>query len=185
MLVLICLGVIAVCVDNGVFTNMNRVFNKEVGALTGAGKSERVFAGRVYIWRALLNEWKEKSILQKTFGSGEMAVGSHNDYMMMLFHGGIVGLLLYLVLLTSIGIRILFNLNERAGPLNIGSFMAYIMWLTDSIGLVPSAYSGYQWFVWGIIGLGMRMHNDEKLQKIDASDRLLQVAVAPPPLLKI
>ncbi|TWJ16710.1 hypothetical protein [Geobacter argillaceus] len=164
---LICLGITAVCVENGVLTNITRIFQKEIGAVTGTGKSERIFEGRVYIWRDMVNEWTEKSTLQKTFGSGKKAVESHNDYLMMLFHGGIVGLVVYLVLLIFIGIRILSNLRERVGPLNIGVLMAYLMWMTDSIGLVPSAYSGYQWFVWGIIGLGLRVHQNEKLGKVE------------------
>jgi len=174
LIVLICLGVTAVSVENGVLTNVYKVFNKEIGAMTGTGKSVRVFEGRVYLWKSLLNEWKEMSVLQKVFGSGKMATGSHNDYILMLYHGGVFGLLIYLTLLATIGIRILVNLFERAGPLNIGAFMAFIMWMTDTIGLVPSAYSGYQWFVWGVIGLGLRVHQNEKLRKAEISERVQQ-----------
>jgi hypothetical protein len=34
--------------------------------------------------------------------------------------------------------------------------------MVDTVGLVPSAYSGYQWFVWGLIGLGLRVRQDER-----------------------
>jgi hypothetical protein len=185
LIFLICLGITVACVENGVLTNINKVFNKEIGAITGTGKKERVLEGRIYLWSSLINEWKEQSALQKTFGTGKMTLGSHNDYLLMLFHGGVVGLLIYLALLISIGIRIIFNLYERAGPLNIGAFMAFFMWMTDSIGLVPSAYSGYQWFVWGVIGLGLREHRNEKLRKAEVSDRLQQDAATIPPLFDV
>ena len=67
--------------------------NKEISAITGTGKKERILEGRVYLWSSLINEWKEQSALQKTFGTGKMAIGAHNDYIMML-HGGVVGLLI-------------------------------------------------------------------------------------------
>jgi hypothetical protein len=185
LILLVCLGVTAVSVENGVLTNVYRVFNKEIGALNGTGKSVRVFEGRVYLWKSLLNEWQELSPLQKTFGSGKMATGSHNDYLMMLYHGGVFGLLIYLVLLATVGVRILVNLFERAGPLNIGALMAFIMWMTDSMGLVPSAYSGYQWFVWGVIGLGLRVHQNEKTRKVEVSNRLQRDATAIPPLFNV
>jgi hypothetical protein len=34
------------------------------------------------------------------------------------------------------------------------------MWLVDAIGLVPSSYPGYQWFVWGFIGLSLRLREE-------------------------
>jgi len=180
LIVLICLGVTAISVENRVVTTISRVFNKEIGAVTGTGKNERVFEGRVYLWKSLLNEWEEMSVLQKAFGSGKMATGSHNDYILMLYHGGVFGLLVYLTLLATIGIRILVNLFERAGPLNIGAFMAFVMWMIDTIGLVPSAYSGYQWFVWGVIGLGLRVHQNARSRKADVPDRLQQGAATIP-----
>jgi hypothetical protein len=42
------------------------------------------------------------------------------------------------------------------------------MWMVDSIGLVPSAYPGYQWFVWGIIGICLRRGQEEsKREKVE------------------
>jgi hypothetical protein len=44
---------------------------------------------------------------------------------------------------------------ERS-PLNVMAVMLFGMWLVDTIGLTPRAYPGYQWYVWGFIGLALR-----------------------------
>jgi hypothetical protein len=30
------------------------------------------------------------------------------------------------------------------------------MWIIDSMGLTPSVYPAYQWYVWGFIGLALK-----------------------------
>jgi hypothetical protein len=34
--------------------------------------------------------------------------------------------------------------------------MILMMYLVDTIGLTPGIYPGYQWYVWGFIGLALR-----------------------------
>ena len=54
------------------------------------------------------------------------------------------------------------NLIRRVDPLAVAGFMVFLAWMVDTIGLVPSAYSGYQWFVWGMIGLSLRVRQEEQ-----------------------
>ncbi|NGZ96158.1 MAG: hypothetical protein CV089_08535 [Nitrospira sp. WS110] len=133
-----------------------QIFHKEIAFVDGKGDAHRTLNGRWYIWQTMFSEWVALDWLAKTFGSGKVALGAHNDYFQMLFHGGIVGLAIYVTLLGSIGFRILTNLREKVDPLTIAALMAFLCWLVDTIGLVPSSYSGYQWFIWGIIGLSLR-----------------------------
>jgi hypothetical protein len=132
------------------------IFSKELGALQGQNGAQRVFSGRWYIWDQMLDRWHEFSLTQQLFGSGEVALGAHNDYLQILIHGGLVGLSLYLMLLCAVAMAIVRRLRHRSEPFVVVAAMALVMWLVDTIGLVPSAYSGYQWFVWGIIGLCLR-----------------------------
>lgn len=133
-----------------------QIYHKEINFIEGKGEAKRTFNGRWYLWQEMYSEWDQLDWPAKTFGSGKIALGSHNDYFQMLFHGGVLGLLIYLVLLGTIGSRILMNLRRKADPLTIAALMALTSWLVDTIGLVPSSYSGYQWFIWGIIGLSVR-----------------------------
>lgn len=139
-----------------------QLFHKELGALDGKVQVARTFAGRWYGWHEMMSRWEGFSWIQKMFGTGEMALGAHNDYLQILFHGGVLGLLIYFFLLTMIGIKIMSNLWDRVDPLGVAALMLFVMWLVDTIGLVPSTYPGYQWFVWGMIGLSLRFRQDEK-----------------------
>jgi O-antigen ligase len=133
-----------------------RVFHKEIAAIQGGGDLERTFTGRWYIWQEMMSKWNEHGLLGKVFGTGEMALNAHNDYLQMLFHGGMFGLAIYLYLLASITLHLFKEARKDSNPLAIGAVMALIMWLVDSIGLVPSAYPGYQWFFMGLIGLSLK-----------------------------
>jgi hypothetical protein len=83
----------------------------------------------------------------------------------MLFHGGVVGLVIYLSLLIVIGVRIGRNLLAKADEMTVAALMMYLMWLIDAVGLVPSAYPAEQWLVWGLIGMSLRTRADAEGQE--------------------
>ena len=68
----------------------------------------------------------------------------------------ILSLVAYILLLVMIGWKIFRNLAQNFSRLNMAALMIFLMWLVDTIGLVPSLYPGYQWYVWGFIGLAFR-----------------------------
>jgi hypothetical protein len=140
---------------------LSTVFNKEISVITGDSSKEHSFSGRWYIWRDLLDEWSQLDSTQKIFGAGKPALGAHNDYLQILYHGGYVGLTIYVLLLLAVFWRIALDLLERRDPWSVAALLVFIMWMVDTIGLIPSAYSGYQWFVWGVIGLCARRRANE------------------------
>lgn len=155
-------------------------FHKEIGVVEGKVSANRSFAGRWYIWEEMWKQWESFSVLQKMFGSGYAAFGAHNDYMQMLFTGGYFGVALYVSFLLAIAwnlVRIYLKSNHILGTL---ALMAFSMWILDTIGLVPSLYSGYQWFVWGVIGLCLRHERDSVLQRKLMTRESLSAKVSPP-----
>ena len=140
--------------------HVEQLFNKEISAVEGTGQVQRTFAGRWYIWDQLWSDWQRLPFLGKIFGAGHTALGAHNDYLQILFQGGILGVTIYLILLFSVGWSLVRNLIKKVDPLAVAALMAFTMWLIDTVGLVPSAYSGYQWLVWGVIGLSLRLRQD-------------------------
>jgi O-antigen ligase len=137
------------------------LFHKEAGFFSGEVEGKMTFHGRWFGWVEMMEKWERLPAMSQMFGSGEMATGAHNDFLQMLFHGGIVGLAIYLSLLIVVGIRIGRNLLAKADELAVAALMVYLMWLIDAVGLVPSAYPAEQWLVWGIVGLCFRIRTDE------------------------
>lgn len=164
-LIVITSAVVATYYSSEVVGSITQLFHKEIGAIDGEVKLDRTFAGRWYGWREMISRWTEFHWIKKMAGSGEVALGAHNDYLQTLFHGGLMGLFIYLTLLICVGFRIIANLWKRVDPIGVAALMLFLMWLVDTIGLVPSAYPGYQWFVWGIIGLSLRLREEEVLSR--------------------
>jgi hypothetical protein len=138
------------------------IFQKELGFLAGNVAADRTFNGRWYIWHGMFLEWEKLGWAAQMFGSGKIALGAHNDFFLILFHGGVIGLVLYLSLLVTVGWKIARNVVRQADAFAVAALMVFLSWMVDTVGLVPSAYSGYQWFVWGIIGLSFRMRAEEQ-----------------------
>ncbi|MBA5866257.1 MAG: hypothetical protein GDA67_06110 [Nitrospira sp. CR1.3] len=143
------------------FESIVQIYHKELGFFSGREEAFRTFNGRWYGWEEMYTRWMHFDVFAKAFGSGQLTLGAHNDYLQMLFHGGIVGVLLYLVLLGTVGYRVVLNLRTCSDPLAIAALMLFLSWIVDTIGLNPSAYPQYQWFLWGMIGLSFRLRENE------------------------
>lgn len=142
--------------------DVQTVFHREISAIEGGEESKTALAGRVPGWKARLTQWSRLGVLSQAFGSGFVMTGAHNDFIMVLFHGGVVGLIIYLLLLWTIGIRLFNELRRRVEPLGVASMMFYLAFLIESMGLEPSSYPQFQWMVWGLIGLFLRRRQDER-----------------------
>jgi hypothetical protein len=140
------------------------LFRNEIGVLTGQQEASRTLAGRWGLWDMLFDEWLHLGLLQQIFGSGMKVTHAHNDYLQMLFHGGMIGLTIFVSLLVYVGTRIINNLRRKIDPLAVAALMLYVMYIIDSLGLVPSSYPAYQWLTWGLIGLSFRLREDEARQ---------------------
>lgn len=135
---------------------LDTVYSKEVAALQGKEKADRMFQGRVGGWKMAFQQYAQYPIALQLVGDGSPHTGAHNDFIRALLGTGMIGLLLYCILLVAIGIRTVRNCLREQSPLNVFAVMLIGMWLIDAMGLVPGAYPGYQIFVWGFIGLALR-----------------------------
>lgn len=115
----------------------------------------RTLSGRWVGWEASLQRFANRPLVFQILGNGNPG-NAHNDFLIRLFSGGVVGLFIYGVLLASVAMRILKNYRRGPSPLNVMAIMIFVMWLVDTVGLHPSLYPSYQWYVWGFIGLSLR-----------------------------
>lgn len=152
--------------------NMVSIYHKELSFYRGDIELERTFAGRWFGWQDMYDQWLSLGIVKQVFGSGIPATGAHNDYLMILFHGGLLGLLIYSFIILSMICKATANALRNPAPLNVGAVMLLTMWIVDSTGTVPSAYPGYQWFVMGMIGLSFTSERSRRVETSPARDHL-------------
>lgn len=144
--------------------DISRVFHREVAAVSGDDEvGATAFAGRLPGWQARIDQFMDLHPLQQMFGSGVVSTGVHNDYLMMLMHGGIFGLGIYVALFGTLGVLLVRELVRKVDPLGIVAFMLYATFLVETVGLEPSSYPHFQWLVWGMVGLFLRRRQDERL----------------------
>ena len=147
--------VVNAATGNQMFDSVRTTFLKEIGASEGTIDTKYILSGRMGVWEHYWDTWKQSGLFVHLFGSG-FSPPAHNDYLRVLVSGGIVGLFAYVLLLLVFGFSIGRLLLREINPLHVMALMIYLMWLIDTIGLVPGMYPAYQWYVWGMIGLALR-----------------------------
>ena len=139
-------------------SDIEQLFYKEIAGLAeGADEytQQKTLAGRWFMWERKLGEFQDRTTAGQFFGDGNPG-NAHNDYLSKLLSGGVFGLIIYLVLLGIVGLRIVRQYIRERSPLNVMAVMLFTMWIIDTLGLVPSLYPAYQWYVWGFIGLAFK-----------------------------
>lgn len=156
-LLIIILAIFAInfLTNNKIFREVGMTFSKETGIIEGTEDSKYLLSGRLGTWEEYLKHWMSLDFFYKLFGSGDN-VSAHNDYVRALLSSGILGLVIYIIVLVAMGWNILKKLIYQQTDINIIAFMVFVMWIVDSIGLVPSMFPAYQWFTLGFIGLALR-----------------------------
>jgi len=154
-LCLVALLAANVVTGNLIFDQIAQVFLKETAVMEGTMDSELMLGGRFFGWKAALAAFGEAPLFNQLIGMGVGGGATHNDYLRALLASGVVGLLVYLLLLGSVGFFVTRNLIFARNPLNVMAFMIFTAYLIDTIGLNPGLYTGYQWYAWGFMGLAI------------------------------
>lgn len=155
--------VFAVIIANVVFSDRlwdetETLFSREMAALddeSGDQTSDRALSGRVGLWEDYWQVYLDRPAIEQLVGDGNVRA-AHNDYLSTLLAGGLIGLVIYVALLWTMGSRIIRLYWRERSPLNVAALMLFAMWIIDTIGLTPRLYPSYQWLAWGIIGLAIR-----------------------------
>lgn len=149
----------AVFVGPKLVDKLDAVYSKEIALVKGRGDLNHTFQGRWYGWKMEMREWIDSPFYLKLAGNGNSMSGSHNDFLRVLVSNGIIGFITYIVLLGTAFFKVVRRCRFERTPLDIMSLILLFMWVTDAVGLVPGSYTGYQLFVWGLIGLALGAGN--------------------------
>lgn len=126
----------------------------DIQVYEGEQNTDRLLHGRVGRWRSMLELFSSESIpvqffgfpLKFTYVFQFIGIGSHNDFVRMLFGTGIVGLALYLNMLFRVWRRRLI-LGLAQNYLLIATLVALIFY---SISVTPTFYAPFMYFALSI-----------------------------------
>jgi len=139
---------------------IHQVFSKEVDFLEGKISSDYVLSGRGGIWKIYIRKWKNFSFIDKILGIGVSHGYFHNDFLRILFSGGLFLLITYLYILVVLIIKVLKGYIYYNKFLSFIALLCICYFIIESIGQVAGLYPHIQIFVWGIVGLSI----NEKLE---------------------
>lgn len=126
----------------------------DIQVYEGQQNTDRLLHGRVGRWRTMLDLFSSESVPVQFFGFPLkfkyvfqfIGIGSHNDFIRMLFGTGIIGLALYLNLLFRVWRRRLV-LGLAQNYLLIATLLALIFY---SISVTPTFYAPFMYFALSI-----------------------------------
>lgn len=126
----------------------------DLAVYSGEEDTDRLLHGRVGRWRMMLEKFSSEAVPVQFFGYPLkfdyvfqfIGIGSHNDFIRILFATGILGLILYLRFLF-----VVFRRNEALGPaqrfLLYATFAALLFY---SISVTPTFYAPFMYFVMAV-----------------------------------
>lgn len=116
-------------------------------------KVEKTGTGRIGLWKVATDHYKHLDIVSKIIGTGG-AYGSHNQFIAFLLKNGLIGLLLFFLLIYLIYRKLIrtknmANISEYA--LVMGLFVSSVLITNQFIQLWD--HITYNYFFWGITGM--------------------------------
>ncbi len=152
-LLVVLISVIIVLV-NPFAGDFQKTFRNEINYfIHDSDTKEIVFRGRLNRWETGMSDFITSPVINKLFG-GEISVRSpENYYLRVLWDNGIVGFVIFLILLGLTGYLLIRKYAKNKDPIALLGILVWLMYLLSSIGAYPMLYPAFQWFMWGIIGL--------------------------------
>lgn len=147
--------------DDTVFSEVGLTFRKEVMVVEGQANQVTAFGGRLGAWQRQFGNFANADISEQLFGGvdtgeGRSAKGGgHNDYLRALSQTGVLGLVAYVGLLASTGWALFGRYRRQPTPFHLIVLLVFASWMIETMGLTPSLYPHYQWFVWGLVGIAL------------------------------
>lgn len=148
-------GVILFLSINPFKTEASSLFRKEIDIIFLKSKKwepDTLFMGRYRRWKGGMQEFKQIPLLNKLFGSPEIHSGPENDYLRILWHNGILGLVVFLLLIGQSAYYMIQGYIKNKDPVFLSGLFVIIFYLLYAIGSYPLLYPAFNWLVWGILG---------------------------------
>jgi hypothetical protein len=145
-----------------IFSQVDRVFSKEVDLVQGNLSLDAAFSGRGGMWRKSVDFWLKLPFLEKLFGAGKVYAGAHNDFLRMLLSGGLLLLGFSLFLFSALILAAVKDYRKKKYFVHFAALLCILYYFVVSVGRVPGLYPNVQIMTWGFIGLSLNMKADWK-----------------------
>lgn len=133
--------------------DFQKTFRNEIDYFVDDSASkEEVFRGRLTRWETGMADFSKLPLSQILFGAEKLIGNPENLYFRVLWDNGIVGFIIYIVLLCLTGYLLISKYTKSKEPVVLAGILAYILYLLHSVGSNPMFKPNFQWFVWGMIG---------------------------------
>jgi hypothetical protein len=144
----------------------------DLAVYSGEEDADRLLHGRVGRWRLMLEKFSSESVPVQFFGYPLkfdyvfqfIGIGSHNDFVRILFATGILGLILYLRLLF-----VVFRQNNLLGfAQRFLLYATFIALMFYSISVTPTIYAPFMYFTMAVFAyssLPNNLHSKWKSQE--------------------
>jgi len=142
------------------YSDIDSVFSSEIDYVSGELATDRVLSGRGMLWRIYFSDWEELPVIRKVIGDGVSHAGFHNEYLRILFSGGILLMSFFIVMVSILSINVIYNYQKSREFIHFAALLCIVYFFVESLGTVPGLYPNIQTFVWGIVGLSL----SQKLQ---------------------
>jgi hypothetical protein len=171
-------GILAIIVIGLVFTffgselieeRISPLVETDLAVYSGEQDSDRLLHGRVGRWRLMLNQFASHQVWVQFFGYPwkfdyvyqYIGIGSHNDFVRILFATGIIGLFLYLNFLRALFQR-LKELGKAQQYLIISVLAALLFY---SISVTPTFYAPFMYFALAVFAYSSLPDKQTRLWK--------------------
>jgi hypothetical protein len=128
------------------------------GGEVSLGKYERLGNRRVGMWADALSDILQRDVLGILLGEFARSV-AHSDFIDVLARNGVVGFLLYIMLMTALPLRAWSQLrraqSDSSRTLHFMAFALLVAYLLYSFPFRPLNYTTTSWYMWVIVGLSM------------------------------
>ncbi|MEO0190936.1 MAG: O-antigen ligase family protein [candidate division WOR-3 bacterium] len=152
---LVVVGVILFISLNPFRSEAGSLFRKEIDILilrNNKWEPDTLFMGRYRRWKGGMYEFNNMPFINKLLGAEKSPKNPENDYLRILWHNGIIGLIVFILLLLQSIYLIVRNYIKNKDPVFLTGIFVIIMYLTSAIGSYPLFYPAFQWLLWGIVG---------------------------------
>jgi hypothetical protein len=140
---------------NRVYTEVNQLFSRETEYARGEVETKYVLSGRGGVWQMYIERWPDLPLIRKFIGDGVSHGYFHNDFLRVLFSGGILLVVGNFALFFCLILRLIREYRRKREFIQFAAILAVIYYFVEAIGQLPGFYPDVQPITWGLVALAI------------------------------